>query len=220
MPVKMAKTKTYNHFCPAARALEVIGEKWSLLVVRDLLGGPQRFTDLLRGLRDITPKWLTARLRELEAAGIVEREQEPGRKEVWYRLTPKGQELAPVVSALTIWGIDHAMRPPEPGETIVLPRSLRASATYFNERGYTAPRPVEWEVRTPEGTGRLTFDGARWRTGATGAEPGLVISGSPLAWAEFLAARGRARRASLAGLTLEGSEADIRAFEEVFRIPL
>ena len=88
----MARTRTYNHFCPVARSLEVIGEKWSLLIVRDLLRGPQRFTDLLRGLNNITPKWLTLRLRELESAGIVERDQEPGRKEVRYRLTEKGQK--------------------------------------------------------------------------------------------------------------------------------
>ena len=62
----MARTNTYDHFCPVARSLEVIGEKWSLLVVRELLNGPRRFTGLERGLPRITPKWLTARLRELE----------------------------------------------------------------------------------------------------------------------------------------------------------
>ncbi len=63
----MARPKIgYQHFCPAARALEVIGEKWSLLVVRDLLAGPRRFSDLRRTLTAITPKWLSARLRALE----------------------------------------------------------------------------------------------------------------------------------------------------------
>src|SRR6266540_1580464 len=108
----MAKTKTYAHFCPVARTLEVIGEKWSLLIVRDLLRGPQRFTDLLRYLGGITPKWLTLRLRELEAAGIVEADRVSGRREVWYRLTSKGNDLAPVVQALAVWGIDHTARPP------------------------------------------------------------------------------------------------------------
>src|SRR5437667_8853153 len=89
----------YQHFCPAARALEVIGEKWSLLIVRDLLAGPRRFNDLGRTLTAITPKWLSLRLREMEEAGIVAREATHPR-EVWYRLTPKGQALAPVVEEL------------------------------------------------------------------------------------------------------------------------
>src|SRR5262249_12974716 len=66
--------RRYQHFCPAARALETIGEKWSLLIVRDLLGGPRRFSDLRRSLAAITPKWLSARLRALEAEGIITRD--------------------------------------------------------------------------------------------------------------------------------------------------
>lgn len=160
----MARTRTYNHFCPVARSLEVIGEKWSLLIVRDLLRGPQRFTDLLRGLNNITPKWLTLRLRELESAGIVERDQEPGRKEVRYRLTEKGAQLGPVIAALNVWGVDHAMRPPEPGEGILLARSLQAIASYFNSRGLKAEAPLEWEIRTPDNPpARIRFDGETWR---------------------------------------------------------
>jgi DNA-binding HxlR family transcriptional regulator len=123
----MARTRTYNHFCPVARSLEVIGEKWSLLIVRDLLRGPQRFTDLLRGLNNITPKWLTLRLRELESAGIVERDQEPGRKEVRYRLTEKGAQLGPI-AALNVWGVTTPcahrsraiLRAFAPGDRVVL----------------------------------------------------------------------------------------------------
>ena len=68
----------------------------------------------------ITPKWLTARLRELEAAGIVERESTPGKREVWYRITDRGRDLAPVVEGLANWGIKHAMRDPLPGEPLYL----------------------------------------------------------------------------------------------------
>ena len=87
----MARTKDYKHFCAAARSLEVIGEKWTLLIVRDLLRGPQRFSDLLRYLGPITPKWLSARLREMKEAGIVERDAQEGRREVWYGLTEVGR---------------------------------------------------------------------------------------------------------------------------------
>src|SRR6266403_2142339 len=87
--------RRYQHFCPAARALETIGERWSLLVVRDLLGGPRRFSDLRRSLTAITPKWLSARLRAFEADGIVTREV-AGEREVWYRLTHQVRALEPV----------------------------------------------------------------------------------------------------------------------------
>src|ERR1700730_10407746 len=100
----MAKTKIgYQHFCPAARALEIIGEKWSLLIVRDLLAGPRRFSDLRRSLASITPRWLSLRLRELEEAGVVAREA-AGALDVGYRLPPKGEALAPVLGELMVWG--------------------------------------------------------------------------------------------------------------------
>jgi DNA-binding HxlR family transcriptional regulator len=88
--VPSKSTRRYQHFCPAARALETIGERWSLLIVRDLLGGPRRFSELRRSLTAITPKWLSARLRALEADAIVTRDV-IGEREVRYRLTPKGR---------------------------------------------------------------------------------------------------------------------------------
>ncbi len=87
--------RTYDHFCLTARALERVGDRWSLLVIRDLLAGPKRFTDLMDRLGGITPKTLSQRLRELEDAGIVAADREPGRREVWYRLTPAGADLGP-----------------------------------------------------------------------------------------------------------------------------
>jgi len=85
--------QSYRHFCPVARAVEKSGDKWSLLIIRDLLRAPQRFTDLLAYLNNITPQWLTQRLRDLEVAGIVERDKKPGRREIWYNLSPAGREL-------------------------------------------------------------------------------------------------------------------------------
>ena len=81
----------YAQYCPVAHALELVGDRWSLLIIRDLLQKPQRFTDLLHYSSNITPKWLTARLRQLEQAGIIEREKHENRREVWYKLTPAGQ---------------------------------------------------------------------------------------------------------------------------------
>ena len=96
--------------CPVARTLEIVGERWTLLVVRDLvLHGPQRFADLQQRLAGVSPSTLSARLKRLEDAGVVQRrfyEDHPPRAE--YLLTDKGRALAPVVRALRDWGERHA----------------------------------------------------------------------------------------------------------------
>src|SRR5215469_3422167 len=118
--------RTYDHFCLTARALERVGDRWSLLVIRDLLTGTKRFTDLMDRLGGITPKTLSQRLRELEDAGIVAADREPGRREVWYRLTPAGADLRPVLDALSQWGLRHAWRWPQAGEPLHAEHLLRA----------------------------------------------------------------------------------------------
>jgi DNA-binding HxlR family transcriptional regulator len=95
--------------CPIARTLDVIGERWTILILRDLVvGGPRKFQDFERSLSGISPNTLSARLKRLEDAEIVERrfyEQHPPRAE--YLLTQKGEELRPVLRALLDWGKRH-----------------------------------------------------------------------------------------------------------------
>ena len=184
----------YQHFCPAARALEVIGEKWSLLIVRDLLAGPRRFSDLRRSLAAITPKWLSARLRALEADGVVTREA-AGQREVWYRLTPKGHALEPVFDALLVWGLDHALGEPRPGEAIHPGRAMDGVARYLDRRGVRPERPVSWVVRFPHDRSyTLRFDGRHWSR-RRGEEPAdVVIETSPERWVRFLASDRKGRR--------------------------
>src|SRR6202020_1561535 len=119
--------RTYDHFCLTARTLERVGDRWSLLVIRDLLTGSKRFTDLMDRLGGITPKTLSQRLRELEDAGVVAADREPGRREVWYRLTPAGSELGPVLDGLGLWGLRHAWRLPRPGEPLHAEHLLRSA---------------------------------------------------------------------------------------------
>ncbi|VXB47507.1 winged helix-turn-helix transcriptional regulator [Nocardioides sp. AX2bis] len=100
--------------CPAAAALELVGERWSLLVVRELLLGARRFTDVLRGTGAPRDR-VTARLRSLEGAGLVVRrryQESPPREE--YLLTEAGLALAPVVDALIAWGRTYAVAPDDP----------------------------------------------------------------------------------------------------------
>jgi DNA-binding HxlR family transcriptional regulator len=93
---------SYHQFCPVAKAMELLDERWTLLVVRELLLGSRRFNDLRRGVPRMSPTLLSKRLHELAAAGLVERRATGN--EVEYALTAAGEELHPVVEALGAWG--------------------------------------------------------------------------------------------------------------------
>jgi DNA-binding HxlR family transcriptional regulator/putative sterol carrier protein len=98
--------RSYNQFCPAARALDLIGERWSLLVVRELLLGPKRYTDLQDGLPGIGPNVLAERLRTLEGAGVIgKRRLPPPAASTVYELTELGEGLRPVLAQLFQWGL-------------------------------------------------------------------------------------------------------------------
>jgi DNA-binding HxlR family transcriptional regulator len=97
--------RKYDDGCATAYALDLVGERWALLVVRELLFGPKRFTDLRTGLPGASPNVLSQRLRELDQAGILRRRRLPPPAAAWvYELTPWGHELEPVVAALGRWG--------------------------------------------------------------------------------------------------------------------
>jgi DNA-binding HxlR family transcriptional regulator len=98
----------YGQFCPMAKATEIIGEKWCLLIVRELLMGAVRFSEIQRSLSKISPTILTKRLKQLEAAGIVTRKRPSGNRTSEYRLTPAGKELSSVLEQTAIWGMRWA----------------------------------------------------------------------------------------------------------------
>ena len=103
--------KRYGQPCPVAKSLEVLGERWTLLLIRDLLAGPRRFQDLLASLDGIAPNVLSERLKVLETHAIVAREfysEHPPRAA--YTLTPRGRDLGKVVGALAVWGSRHVHR--------------------------------------------------------------------------------------------------------------
>jgi DNA-binding HxlR family transcriptional regulator len=102
---RIAGVRTYGDPCGIARALDVVGERWALLVVRELLLGPKRFTDLRAGLPQVGPDMLAQRLRELEQAGVLQRGRLPPPAGARiYELTELGRGLEPVVLALGRWG--------------------------------------------------------------------------------------------------------------------
>jgi len=110
--------RTYGQYCAVAKALDVIGDRWTLLIVREiLLRGPCRYTDLRNGLPGIATDLLADRLRDLAKAGIVSREDAPPPvATTLYRLTPRGEELAPLLRELLRWGTPLMQEGPASGD--------------------------------------------------------------------------------------------------------
>src|SRR3989304_2509627 len=106
--------KPYNQTCPIAQALDIVGDRWTLLIVRDLFLGQRRYGELLQSSPGIPPKLLSDRLKRLEGHGLIERaiySEHPLRAE--YRLTERGLTLAPVLGAILTWGLEHCFSGPE-----------------------------------------------------------------------------------------------------------
>lgn len=105
-------SRRYHHYCPVARALDVVGERWTLLIARELLLGPRRFTDLADGLPGIGSSVLTSRLTDLELSGLVaKRSLPPPAASVVYELTDLGRGLGPVLAAVAGWGMQFLGEP-------------------------------------------------------------------------------------------------------------
>ena len=142
--------RRYNQFCALARALDVVGERWTLLIVRELLLGPRRFTELLAALPGMGRNLLAARLRELEEAGVLER------AERGYRLTARGQALRESVFALTRWEMEE-MRAPAAGDE--RRPGWYALAMWAAFRPEAAPRDETYELRVGGETFHLEIRG-------------------------------------------------------------
>jgi DNA-binding HxlR family transcriptional regulator/putative sterol carrier protein len=150
----MVTMRTYGDGCAIARALDVVGERWALLVVRELLLGPKRYTDLRGGLPNASPNVLSERLRQLERAGVIRRRKlpPPAGSRV-YELTEWGHELEDVVTSLGRWG---ARSPTPPGDTpIASPDSvILALRARFDPDGAQGLRAA-YELRLGEDRFRI-----------------------------------------------------------------
>jgi DNA-binding HxlR family transcriptional regulator len=209
--------RSYDHFCVLSRALERIGDRWTLLVIRDLLSGRKRFTDLMDRLGGITPKTLTQRLRELEQDGVVVADREPGRREVWYRLTDAGADLAPAIDALTWWGVRHAWRPPGRDEALHAEHLLMA-ATQVIDRIGGDPAPVRWHLELEDdGDYIIESDGGRWTLGNRRPdEPADVTIRTTTAALKQFVTEPTPERASALGIQISGGAAAVARFHRLF----
>ncbi|MBS1675201.1 MAG: helix-turn-helix transcriptional regulator [Actinobacteria bacterium] len=143
--------RSYGQYCGVTTAIELIGERWALLIVRDLLVGPRRYSDLKQGLARIPTNILSTRLKELQAGGVVRRAPMRGRGLV-YELTEYGRALEPIVLALGRWGF-QAMGDPGEGD-LVTPDSLTmALRTAFQP---DAARDLDIELHVGEVALRVT----------------------------------------------------------------
>lgn len=205
----------YEQFCPLARAAEVVGERWTLLVLRELGCGPQRFSDLLRRLPGLSSSVLSDRLARLEARGLVaRRETPPPTPAVLYAFTEEGEALRPVLRELIRFGVRHleAFRPGDHVE----PDWMREAARAFARTGPTPARVVAVTVRSPERPDEpVSFrvsggrEGTRVQDGSGPAE--VAIEASPLALIGLVA--GRSDPASLA----EAGELSVRGDADALR---
>jgi DNA-binding HxlR family transcriptional regulator len=210
---------TYGHFCLAARTLETVGDRWSLLIVRDLLPGPRRFGELRRLLTNVTAKWLTIRLRQLEQEGIVKRDQQPGRREVWYELTEKGRDLAPVLEALVAWGLKYERNPLVPGEAAHSEHLIPGLIVALNE---VAPKPNgrrlwRFDFRDPESSYALAFDGKRWSLDENGSVPDVVVRTTPRTLAEFVTSPPARRRLRSREIQVSGDAERVSELVDIFQ---
>jgi DNA-binding HxlR family transcriptional regulator len=171
--------RAYGQFCGLARAVELVGERWALLIIRDLLVGPRRFTDLRRGLPRIPTNVLAARLKELELAGIARRRPlpRPGRG-VTYELTEHGMQLEEIILRLARWGAS-SLGEPRAGEIVTTDSmilALRATFEPSAARGFSAAYEVrvgDVAIHACVRNGRLEVADGRL------PEPDLVIEAGP-----------------------------------------
>ena len=170
--------KRYAQYCPVAHALELVGERWALLVVRELLDGPKRYTDLAAGLPGIGTNILAGRLRDLEDAGIVQKRRlpPPAAANV-YELTPYGEELREPLYALGRWGA-RSLGPPGPDDSLApgwLLNAVRATCTV----GCLPDKVFELRVDDDVVTARFVEDELVVESGSSGYADTIIETDPP-----------------------------------------
>jgi DNA-binding HxlR family transcriptional regulator len=216
----MAGRRTYGDACGIARALDVIGERWAILIVRELLLGLKRFTDLRAGLPRLGPDILSQRLRELEDAGVVRRDQlpPPAGSRV-YRLTDWGHELEPVVLGLGRWGSGAPL--PNDHETLGVDAFMLALKTLYDPVRADGLLGTTYEVRLAGQPFEVRPTDAQLDVShGTPSEPIATIEADPGMLQEILWHDHRLDDALSSGeLTIAGDRAAAERLLELFPIP-
>ncbi|MCP2260472.1 transcriptional regulator, HxlR family [Streptoalloteichus tenebrarius] len=210
----MAK-RSYGQVCGLAHALDLVGDRWTLLVVRELLLGSRRYNDLLADLPGIGTNLLAERLRTLEAAGLVDRDGDGPRAP--YRLTERGEGLREVVHALARFGL--ALRPEVPDDAEFRPRWAVLGLSALVERGRWPDRPESYQFVVGDLPVRVLAgpDGVRVEEGEV-ADPAVRYVCDPLTFVRLGARRTSRAEATAAGLLrVEGDPAAVARLEALLR---
>src|SRR5918995_2123746 len=214
----MATMRTYDDACAAAHALDLIGERWALLVVRELLLSPKRFTDLRAGLSNASPNVLAQRLRELEQAGVVRRrELPPPAASRVYELTDWGEELEPVVSQLGRWGARSPLRPRDAGLSV--DSLILSFRTMFDPRAADGLR-ASYELRLEEDVFRVAVSDRRFEIARGEAErPDATIEADSATLATLVYEGHDLAQALRSGdVKIEGDESAVARFHSLFSL--
>ena len=174
------RQRAFGQYCGLARALEVVGERWALLIVRDLLVRPRRYTDLHEGLPGIPTNVLSGRLKELENAGVIERRLlPPPERSVVYALTDSGRELDDAVLRLARWGAGR-LDDPRPGEVVTAESLVMALRSTFRPES-AVKVSATWEIHADDIAfyARVANGELDAGVGLSPEKPDLVITMSP-----------------------------------------
>jgi DNA-binding HxlR family transcriptional regulator len=197
--------RSYDEYCAIAKSLDVVGDRWTLLIVRELeLRGPSRYTDLRNGLPGIASNLLAERLRELEHAGVITREDAPPPvATTLFRLAARGEELRPVLEGLFRWGMP-LMAEQKPGDAVRSHWLAGALGTMLNDRQPDAP-PVTVELHTGDQPIVLQAQNGTVRTRLGSAEnPDVTLAGPPMPIMGLLLGRLELVDAKARGVSVQG----------------
>jgi len=191
-PVPPPKRHPYDQWSPDARALDLVGDKWTLLIIRDLAAGPRRFVELQRVLPGISTEQLRSRLNRMVADGLLTRQryrEVPPR--VDYELTARSRKLFPVLGALARWGFDWTWSAPRPGEHVNVGAIFRLAPGLLEPPQAlegTVKLVVEADEQAPERSFLLTLQGGRVEISESEDEtsPLASVQGSESAWVRAL----------------------------------
>ena len=198
--------KSYGQLCAVARALDVVGDRWTLLLARELLiAGALRFTELQRGLPGVAPNLLSQRLRDLEAQGVVHRDPGSSGAPATYRLTARGAALEPVVRELLRWGAPTV--PDAPADATFQMHWLSQPARYLlrDHRPTDAPVTIRFGDRTDGFDLRVDGGEVRVSPCVAGADVAATVTGPGHVLVALLQGALSLPQAQARGVVLDGS---------------
>jgi len=206
--------RSYGQYCSVAKALDVIGDRWTLLIVRELLQqGPCRYTDLRNGLPGIATNMLADRLRDLEEAGLVRRyEADPQVATTLFNLTEAGAELEPVLRALGAWGIRYMAEPSAADEFRSHWLSFPVSLFLHDSEPDGAPVAIELRTGDRPAVVEAAAGTVRTRLG-TAPAPDLILTGEPRVILGLLSAKLTPEQAGEHGLEMDGDITVLRRLQ-------